>query len=197
MIGNEERAFIFKEVNFLKNQFNSHITSNFLNYCYNRIHKSSLETAEAIDIFSRMFRYSLNNKANEKVPLKNEIDYMKDFIKLQGLLSTETHISFLIQNYDYNSISIFPQILITFVENAFKHGNINSSSNPILIDISFSHNFLNFKVMNEKNGKVVEYSGIGHYNVKKRLDLFYNGKYYLEIKDFNNIYLIDLKLNTN
>jgi two-component system LytT family sensor kinase len=193
--GEQEKALLLKELGFLKNQFNSHITFNFLNYCYSKIHKDSVETAEAIEIFSRMLRYSLNSRANEKVQLAKEIEYIEDFIRLQKLLSTDVSVQFLINENEENSIYILPRILIAFVENAFKHGNLHSKNNPISIELQSSSKGLNFKVTNEKNKhKIIEPSGIGHYNLKQQLELLYKNKYTLEIEDMDITYSSNLKL---
>jgi two-component system LytT family sensor kinase len=194
----KETSLLISEFSFLKNQFNSHITFNFLNYCYNRIYKESSETAEAIEIFSRMMRYSLNNKIEEKVQLQKEIEYIEDFIELQKLLSTEVNVQFLINDQGHNSMYVIPRILITFVENAFKHGNLHSIENPITIELNYSTESINFKVTNEKNKhKINEPSGIGHYNLKQQLELLYKNKYTLKIEDKGNTYSSELKLILN
>lgn len=183
MKNEKEKVLLLKELGFLKNQFNSHITFNFLNYCYGRIHKSSTETAEAIEIFSRMLRYSMNNKPSEKVLLKKEIEYIQDFIALQKLLTTSICIHFSVVGI-VNSVHIIPRILITFVENAFKHGNIDSPENPINIELACSPRQLFFKVTNKKQKQLtLDYSGIGQNNVKKQLDLSYKDKYELNIEE--------------
>ncbi len=194
----KEKALLFKEVGFLKNQFNSHITFNFLNYCYSRIHKNSIETAEAIEVFARMLRYSLNNKVYEKVLLKKEIEYIEDFITLQKLLSNYANINFCILGEDNNSIYILPRILIVFVENAFKHGDLHSIENPITIQLYSSTEYIEFKVTNKKNKhKIAEVSGIGHSNLKQQLELQYKNKYILEIDDNNTSYSSNFKLMLN
>ena len=68
-----EKSLLVKELNFLKNQFNSHITFNFLSYCYSKIHQKQPETAESIGIFSDMLRYTLQSKPEETASLDNEI----------------------------------------------------------------------------------------------------------------------------
>lgn len=190
----KKKALLLKELGFMKNQFNSHITFNFLNFCHNRIHKSSEETAESIKIFSRMLEYSLNSKVNEKVKLEKEVEYIENFIKLQKLLTTEVNINF-IKSEDYSNVLIFPRILIAPVENAFKHGNMHSKENPINIELKFSFEHIAFIVINEKNKhRINEPSGIGSNNLKQQLDLLYKNKYTLEIKDKDNIYSCALKL---
>ena len=194
----KEKALLTKEMGFLKNQFNSHITFNFFNYCYSRIYKNSMETAEAIDVFARMLRYSLNNKVHEMVPLAKEIEYIEDFITLQKLLSNSVKVKFFVLRDESNSIYILPGILITIVENAFKHGDLYSIDQPITIQLYSSSTYLEFTVTNKKNNHVLtEVSGIGHSNLKQQLEIQYKNKYVLKLEDNETSYSSNLKLMLN
>jgi two-component system LytT family sensor kinase len=189
----KEKKLRLKELEFLRNQFNSHITFDFLNRCHSIIHNDSAETAEAIEVFSRMLRYSLNSKAQEKVQLKQEIEYIEDFIKLQKLLSTSIMVNLSIKGD--RKIYILPRILIGFVENAFKHGDLYSVDLPINIALNVDGKYLDFTVSNKKNKhKIVEPSGIGNFNLKQQLELLYKDKYKLKITDEDIIYSSHLKL---
>jgi two-component system LytT family sensor kinase len=191
--GEKEKKLRLKELEFLRNQFNSHITFDFLNQCRSIIHKDSTETAGAIEIFTRMLRYSLNSKAQEKVQLKGEIEYIEDFITLQKLLSTDVKVNLSVKGN--NTIYILPRILIGFVENAFKHGDLHNPDHPISIELSTSPTHLNFTVTNKKNKhKIIEPSGIGNFNMKQQLELLYKNKYTLTISDEDTLYSTHLKL---
>jgi two-component system LytT family sensor kinase len=191
----KENVILIKEIGLLKNQFNSHITFNFLNYCYSKVHKQSPQTAEAMEIFSKMLRYSLNSKVNEFVLLKAEIEYIEDYIKLQKLLTTEIQVQFLIHTHNYNSFYIVPRVLITLIENAFKHGDLNSTDEPIRIELNIVEGYLHFFVKNKKsNKKIIETSGIGHNNLKEQLELFYKDKYVLDREDNGITYASNLKI---
>jgi two-component system LytT family sensor kinase len=191
--GEKEKKLRLKELEFLRNQFNSHITFDFLNQCHTLIHKDSTETAEAIEIFSRMLRYSLNSKAQEKVQLKGEIEYIENFIKLQKLLSTDVMVNLSVKGD--GTIYILPRILIAFVENAFKHGDLHSTDHPISIELNTTEEYLHFTVTNKKNKhKIIEPSGIGNFNMKQQLELLYKNKYTLTISDEDTLYSTHLKL---
>jgi two-component system, LytTR family, sensor kinase len=186
-----------KELNFLKNQFNSHITFNFLNFCYSKVHNLSEETAEAIDLFSSMLRYSLEIRPEQKVPLLKEIEYIKNFIELQKLLTSQVYVDFTCQG-NFNDKLILPRILVTFVENAFKHGQFNKSSHPITISLKEHEDSICFKVINKRNNKKnLNNTGIGIENVFQVLNLYYDKAYKLNISDSENDYYestLDLKL---
>ena len=73
-------------------------------------------------------------------------------------------------------------ILLPFIENAFKHGNINDDA-EIKIELRAQNNSLWFSVENEVNAnkRTDDVGGIGINNVKRRLDLIYKKKYLLDI----------------
>ncbi|HSH67019.1 MAG TPA: histidine kinase, partial [Bacteroidia bacterium] len=116
-----EKALLIKQLGFLKNQFNSHIIFNFLNYCYSHIHKNSKSGAEAIELFSGMLAYTLDSNPDKPVLLEDEIEYISSYLKLQKILHDDVQIDFKVEG-DLKNKFIIPQILINFIENAFKHG---------------------------------------------------------------------------
>ena len=90
---------------------------------------------------------------------------------------------------------ILPLILITFVENAFKHGVLNDKENPLKINLLANDEELNFEVINKINRDAKEKSsGIGLNNIAKRLQLAYPGKHDLLITQENNYYTAQLTL---
>jgi sensor histidine kinase YesM len=190
----KEKAVMEKELDFLKNQFNAHITFNFLNFCYSKVYKTSEKAATAIETFADMLRYSLQIKPDENVPLKKEIEYIENFIRIQRCLTTKVCVNFQYQGCIEAKL-ILPRILITFVENAFKHGQINNELYPIEIHLLANPENIIFKVQNKKtiNKKIIS-SNIGRQNVKQMLNSFYNEKYHLSIKNMESDYTIELTL---
>ena len=95
---------------------------------------------------------------------------------------------------EINDQQIAPLLLITFLENAFKHGAKGSSGNTFIkINIKMEKNKLNFSVENNKGiideVKTGEHNGLGLENVKRQLELLYPGKHLLTIK-MNRIVLL-------
>jgi sensor histidine kinase YesM len=188
----KEKSLLIKELNFLKNQFNSHITFNFLNYCYSNIHKQSPETAEAISNFSDMLRYTLQTGPEEKVALSKEIIYIENFISLQKLLSAKVFVNF---DYDGNigETLILPRILVTFVENAFKHGLCNDPKFPIQINLMVNDDKLTFTIKNKINhSKRIDNTNKGMENVTQILDLYYTDNYELRSNAEGEFFCVDL-----
>ncbi|MEO5978278.1 MAG: sensor histidine kinase, partial [Chryseolinea sp.] len=95
-----------------------------------------------------------------------------------------------------------PMLLVTFVENAFKHGsNTVNSQISIAIDLHLTENCLHFQVRNsfDQQGHVtsLEHSGVGLQNAVKRLQLIYPNKFLLDSGSQDDYYIVTLKLDLN
>jgi len=190
----KEKMLLVQELNFLKNQFNSQITFDFLNHCYNQVINFSGEVAEAFKYFSEILRYTMQTKPEEKVDISKEINYILNYINLQKLLSTKVYAILNIEGEKTGNL-ILPRILITFVENAFKHGIFNNPSFPILIDIKITNKNINFSVKNKINPhRLTKSTSTGLVNVKKILYLHYKNNFELKQKEDNDYYAITLNL---
>ncbi|MBX2952747.1 MAG: histidine kinase [Leadbetterella sp.] len=186
------------ELRFLKEQINPHFLFNTLNSLYYLAIIQSARTPEVIEKLSQMMRYMLYDSNRPKVQLPQEIEYMQNFIELEKMrIEKPIPITFEISG-DVSSIRIVPLILNTFLENAFKHGLNNHSTNGFIrIMIHADPNLLIFMVENSKpeHPDSKEKSGIGLQNVKRRLELSYPEKHNLEITEDENHYKIILTLD--
>jgi two-component system, LytTR family, sensor histidine kinase AlgZ len=193
-----EKEKLTAELNFLKAQVNPHFLFNTLNNLYYLAYSKSENTAEVIEKLSRMMRYMIYDSNYPQVQLSKEIEYMQNYISLEKLrLSDKVNIQFSVEG-DSDTVRITPLILITFLENAFKHG-VTSSSKESWINVSLEckPNQLHFTVSNSKPSvsRIDEKSGIGLQNVKRRLELSYPGKHVLKMNDLPNEYRVQLYLD--
>jgi sensor histidine kinase YesM len=192
-----EKEKLTAELNFLKAQVNPHFLFNTLNNLYYLAYSKSENTTEVIEKLSLMMRYMIYDSNYPKVQLSKEIDYMKNYISLEKMrLSEKVDIQFTVEG-DSDSIRITPLILLTFLENAFKHGVTNTSKESwIKACLKFTPKELHFKVANSKPpaSKAEEKSGIGLQNVKRRLELSYPGKHRLEMSESAQEYSVQLDL---
>jgi two-component system LytT family sensor kinase len=181
---------------FLKAQINPHFLHNTLNFLYSRSLPYSSELSEGILTLSEIMRYSLDKTedADGKVMLSKEIEHVHHVLKIQQLRFGNTlQVVFTIRG-DPAGHRILPFILITLVENAFKHGDLKSADNPVRLELDISpEGHLHFFCSNRKKTGPKELStGIGLDNTRKRLELAYGENYSLYIKDQRELFTVDL-----
>jgi len=183
--------------NFLKAQINPHFLHNTLNFLYAKSLPYSSELSEGILTLSDIMRYALGPAARDgKVMLKDEIEHVRNVIKINQLrFSNNLNVNFNV-NGVVNGAMIIPFILITIVENAFKHGDLKSNEHPIDIKLSIENGTMCFFCRNKKKSGPKEIStGIGLDNIKKQLDLTYGRNYSLNVKDETEFYTAELTIN--
>jgi two-component system, LytTR family, sensor kinase len=198
----KERLSTLKELNFLKSQFNTHITMNFLNFCYSNVHKTLPKTADAIELFADILRYTLKTKPDELILLSDEIEYINNYLNLQKLLTSKVYVNFYQIGNVYGK-KILPRLFSTIIENAFKHGVFNDSDKPISITLEIKTDEILFSVENYKNirhslvpSNQHRSTGIGLNNLKDVLDIFYQNQYHLTVKNTEDIYACSIILKT-
>ncbi|WP_219006474.1 sensor histidine kinase [Aquimarina litoralis] len=184
------------ELRFLKTQLNPHFLFNSLNSVYSLVRNKSNEAPEAVITLSELMRYMLYEANQEIVFLKKEIEYIKNYVSLQRLrLANSENVKLLIKG-NYEDKKIYPLLLISFIENAFKYGTDFKGNTIIDIKIQVEENTLKVTINNiigtyKKNE---DSSGIGLTNIKNRLELLYKDAHTLYIKEEENYYKVDLTL---
>jgi two-component system, LytTR family, sensor kinase len=103
-------------------------------------------------------------------------------------------------NIQNNEAQIYPLLLLSFVENALKHGQLQDRLYPVEISIKTDNNTLIFSTKNRKNkAAMVISTNIGLSNIRKRLEILYPQKHTLNItnEDENYDCYLTLKLGTD
>jgi two-component system, LytTR family, sensor histidine kinase AlgZ len=187
------------ELNFLKAQINPHFLFNTLNNLYYLAYSKSENTTEVISKLSQVMRYMIYDANHERVLLDKEIEYMQNYISLERLrLNNQIPIDLSI-NGNTSGVTIAPLILITFLENAFKHGVTNTNPQAwVNIIIEVNGKTLRYSVENSKGKNALEdnggRSGIGLNNVRRRLELMYPAKHVMKVDDTPDRYYIKLEI---
>lgn len=183
------------ELNFLKSQINPHFLFNNLNSIYSLVYYKSDQALPAIQKLSEMMRYMIKEATLDKVPLAQELKYVRDLIGLQELRVSGTAQVHLEVTGSVESKSIAPLLLIPFIENGFKHGDITDAQQPFIIRLQVKDNGLELYTQNKiAKGNKDTASGVGLANVRQRLELLYPGNYTLECSDKQGTYICNLKL---
>jgi LytS/YehU family sensor histidine kinase len=190
-----ENQRLSAELSFLRSQINPHFLFNSLNSIYSLAYQHSETTPEAILKLSEIMRYMLYECNDNKVDLSKELAYLQNYIDLQKIrFGNGAYIDFEVNGAVTNQ-QIVPLLLISFIENAFKHGVANKAETPITIRMDVDAEKLYFKVVNKKHSfNKDDAGGIGLNNVKRRLDILYPGKYKLNIDNGIDTYICELSL---
>lgn len=191
-----ENATLNAEVDLLKAQINPHFLFNTLNSIYSLANVKSDRTDEAILKLSGLLRYALYETTEGKVQLQQDIDYINNYIDLQRLrLSNKVKVDYTVTgNTDHKVIA--PMLLITFIENAFKHGVSYMQQCLISINIQIFDETLTLDVTNPivENNSFVS-GGIGLKNVQRRLELLYPDQHRLHIAQDAQQFSVSLKIS--
>ncbi len=183
------------ELQFLKSQINPHFLFNSLNNIYALAYKKSDDTASAILKLSDIMRYMLNESDDDKVDLQDELAYLRSYIDLNKLRYKDDIYIEIIENIDQPNYRVMPLMLISFVENIFKHGEVSNPEKPVRIKVEVLNSVLVLTTANQiKNGNKDDSSGIGLKNVIRRLDLLYPMRYSLDISNDNLRYSVTLEI---
>lgn len=195
-----EREKLKAELQFLINQLNPHFLFNAINNICLLIREDKDLAEKTLLKFSDLLRYQLYDCNAEKVLLNKELKFIENFIGLEKIrCNTDIKIESSLPEIDTTS-KIAPYILLTFVENAFKHKSTGLNSNFIHISSELKGNVLLFNVSNSTNAistTLKQENGIGLQNVGRRLNLLYENKHKLTIKNEKNIYSVELELILN
>lgn len=182
-------------LNFLKAQINPHFLHNTLNFLYAKSIPYSAELSEGILTLSDIMRYALSegNSKDGKAPLRDEIEHVWNVIKINQLrFSNKLYVDFQVHGMT-GGVKIIPFVLITIVENAFKHGDLLDQEHPIQIALHIEVNRLRFVCRNKKKTGPKELStGVGLDNIRKRLDLAYGNDYRFNVVDDAAFYSTEL-----
>ena len=183
------------ELQVLKNQLSPHFLFNTLNSFYADLYDSQPKTANDILKLSEMLRYITYDNEGDMVSLKDEIEFLQNYIDLLKRRFDNTIFISFIYSENYGTFKIPSLLLIHFVENAFKHGILHDENRPVSIKLSIEDNRLAFIVTNsfEANEHYDE-PGIGLKNIRQRLALLYPNDHKLEILEKENTYCITLNI---
>lgn len=188
------------ELNLLKNQLNPHFLFNTLNNLYALALKKSDKTPEVIAKLSEILDYILYQCKDNYVPLKKEIELLENYIGLEKV-RYGNRVTVVFEKELQHNLKIAPLILLTFVENAFKHGiSQELEKGNIHISISAREDTIVFKLSNSKpltsiSSEEIDKKSIGMKNIIKQLDLLYPNAYDLNISESNSDYNLRLELH--
>jgi two-component system, LytTR family, sensor kinase len=182
------------ELKFLKSQYHPHFLFNALNTVYFQMDEDVEGAKRSIEKFSELLRYQLYDQ-QQQVPVSSEIEYLKSFVDLQKVRSTDKLKLDMRFDKALNGQMVYPLLFLPLVENAFK---FIGGDYKMDISTEVKDNAIVFKVENSVPGfreKSEKAGGIGLENLKRRLDLLYPGKHTFSAQKQGNSFVAELKLN--
>lgn len=190
-----EKQNLEQQLEYLRYQINPHFFMNTLNNIHALVDIDPEKAKDTILELSKMMRFVLYEGDKKGVPLTREFGFIRNYITLMRLRYTDkVQISIDLPEQSPD-LMIPPLMLITFIENAFKHGVSYQQDSFIEVKAEVQGDTLHFSCRNSKAEKSnEEKGGVGLANVKQRLKLLYDNDYSLKIQDDSDIYSVQLTI---
>lgn len=196
-----EKQKVSSELNFFKAQIHPHFLFNTLNNLYTLTLQKSDKASDTVLKLSEILDYMLYQCNDKEVLVEKEVQLIENYINLEQLrYGDRLSLSFK-HDIDNPNTKIAPLLLISLVENAFKHGASGAIQNPeIDIDMRVEEEQMQFRVYNTKakfeQADHTKYKeGIGLHNTKSQLQLLYPKKHTIEINNASESF--EVKLNVD
>jgi two-component system, LytTR family, sensor kinase len=175
------------ELKLLRAQVNPHFLFNTLNNLYGLALKKSDKTPEIILRLSDMMDFMLYEVNEVKVFLKKDVDNLINYVEIEKIRQgNNARINFTTTG-DIKMQKIIPLLMLTLLENGFKHGVNRMPAHACLeAHLTVYPASIEFIVTNNKEPNPVTSDtnhGIGLQNLRKRLTLFYPKKHVLTIDE--------------
>ena len=179
-----QRQNLQTEMEYLKYQINPHFFMNTLNNIHALIDIDADAAKKSVIDLSKMMRYVLYDSESHDIPLRRDIEFIDNYIRLMRIRYDEPDIRFDYPSDLGESIAIPPLLLIVFVENAFKHGISYRRRSFIHIEVGAAEGHVRCRTVNSRHPEPAGHQrGIGLENVRKRLELIYGDDFTLRIDD--------------
>jgi hypothetical protein len=178
----------------LKSQVNPHFLFNSLNSLSSLIRKDPDLSEQFIQKLSSVYRYILDNREKELVPLTTELEFVNNYFYLQKIRD-EDKIILKNEVFDAGNGEVLPVSLQLLVENALKH-NAATRKQPLEITIH-SEGLDKVVVRNnlQKKTQLNDSSKIGLKNLNERSRLILNRE--IEIQETPDEFVVKIPVKLN
>ena len=190
----EQKSLV--ELHLLKSQVQPHFLFNTLNNIYYEAFREAPRTALLIGRLSEIMRYFVDESPREKVALATEIQFLENYIALEKIRIRHGVEVVFVRECSVKHL-IPPMLLMTFVENIFKHGiDRAGTENKVTISLMEKEGCLIFRTENElqEPPAVAAPQGFGLENLKRRLTLLYGSHAQLSVSKSERIFHAYLKI---
>jgi len=178
------RQKISNELQLLKGQIHPRFLFKSLNTVHDHILATGGRPAELLLKLSELLSYITYESENEMVPLKDELNALKEYIAMEreglsNIFETDVRIHGNTANH-----KITPLILLPFVENSFEYLDVNRTGRLSLkVSITVKENLLLFSLITSPGPDQNSFPDrVRLENSVKRLQSLYPGRYSFETK---------------
>lgn len=185
---------------YLNAQINPHFMFNVLGFIHDSLLKTNTQAAQAVIDLSELMRFAVNSgNREEEPPLAEEILQVESLIRLYQLRFKDR--SFVEFNYTKAVAEqrFIPLVLLTLVENIFKHGDIYKQDDPAKIDITTDESMIRISTYNlKKHGETPRGFHKGILNILTRLEHNYPDRFEMNYGEKKGKYFsVEIKLITS
>lgn len=189
-------------IKYLNAQLNPHFLFNTFNNLYGVSLTEPSRVPDLIIRLSSMMRYQVENGSKTIVSLADEINFIENYISMERERlrnRCEINFEFIDSTATIAHYQIAPLILLTLVENAFKHSITITSKWFVSVKIKLEDNTLTVLIKNSMGDQslIGNSIGMGLVNTKERLKLLYSGKYEFHASSTSLAYETSLILQIN
>jgi len=146
---------------------------------------------------SKLMHFMLYESGKALIPIGDEMKILDDYIELEKIRYNNRLAIVFDREIDNGQEPIAPLLLLSFVENAFKHGASESRyESYININIKMRAGQLNFVIENTREDccKSGSNGNIGLANVRRQIELLYTD-YQLDVEDKKDVFKVNLAIN--
>lgn len=194
-----ERRVNSLQLESLESKLNPHLFKNILN----TIQSHAYQTYFALDKLANVLDYILYESRKKFVTPKEEIEFAMNLIEINKIKISplfELKVKSKINENEplYEQRLLAPMISIDFIENAFKHADLQSQNAFIAVTFEFKDNIFSLTVANKispKSPLQKSKGGIGIETLDQRLKIIYKDHYKLERFTEGDVYISHLKIN--
>ncbi|MET1053957.1 MAG: histidine kinase, partial [Pedobacter sp.] len=182
------------EQDFLRAQINPHLLFNTLSFIKYAAKKNPQEADQAVMRLSGIMSFALDSNT-PTIKLTKELEQVENIIELNQLrFNHKLNVRYSTELED-NQVNIIPIVLLTLVENIFKHGNLSDESCPaeICVKSASDHIILHTSNLPNRNSNAV-INNKGLLNIRMRLDQTYKNQYEFIHGMTDNLFKVYIKI---
>ena len=188
-----ERQKISLESSKIKNNYIE--INNTFNIILELSKKHFKELHEDLIEINSLFNYYANMTFFQLVTIEEEIKNALYFINVNQKRHHNIYKIKPIINISDKDMLIPNMLVLTLLENAFKHGDL--TKHDLLLNINAENKKVSIFIKNKnksKNKNKTESTNLGIFNLKRRLEILFAGKFSYDIKSDNKFYQTELNL---